>query len=44
MAGAQAKEVEGPGYRVRVKDETGGIVILVGVATARRFTDVLLGF
>jgi len=34
-----AREVEGPGYKVRVKDETGGIVILVGVATARRFTD-----
>ena len=30
-----AREVEGPGYKIRVKDETGGIVILVGAATAR---------
>ena len=25
-----------PGYKIRVKDEAGGIVILIGVATFRR--------
>jgi urea transporter len=34
-----AGTVEGPGYKIRVKDEIGGIVILVGVATARRYAD-----
>jgi hypothetical protein len=28
---------EGPGCKIRVKDETGGIVILMGVAAARRY-------
>jgi hypothetical protein len=31
--------VSEPGCKIRVKDEAGGIVILVGVASARRYAD-----
>ena len=31
-----AKTFDEPGHKIRVKDEAGGIVILIGVATVRR--------
>ena len=31
-----AKTFHEPGHKIRVKDETGGIVILIGVVTLRR--------
>lgn len=31
-----AKTFDGPGHKIRVRDEGGGIVILIGVATLRR--------
>jgi hypothetical protein len=34
-----SRTIEGTGHRIQVKDETGGIVILVGIATARRYVD-----
>ena len=34
-----ARTVERQGCKIRVKDEAGGIVILVGVATALRYAD-----
>lgn len=34
-----ARMVEGAGHKIQVKDESGGIVILVGIATARRYAD-----
>jgi urea transporter len=34
-----ARAVEGAGHKIQVKDESGGIVILVGIATARRYAD-----
>ena len=37
-----ARTVEGQGYKIRVKDEAGGIVILVGVATALRYADAFV--
>lgn len=33
---ALAKSIDGPGYKIRVKDQAGGIVILIGVAALRR--------
>jgi hypothetical protein len=40
MIAAMAKTVDEPRGRIRVTDEAGGIVILTGVATARRYADV----
>jgi hypothetical protein len=37
--GQLARTVSEPGCKIRVKDEAGGIVILVGVASARRYAD-----
>jgi hypothetical protein len=34
-----AKAFDEPGHKIRVKDETGGIVILIGVATLRYSTN-----
>jgi hypothetical protein len=34
-----AKAFDEPGHKIRVKDETGGIVILIGVATLRHSTN-----
>jgi hypothetical protein len=34
---ALAKTIDAPGCRIRVTDQSGGIVILVGVASARRY-------
>jgi len=34
-----ARMVDGGGHKIQVKDESGGIVILVGIATARRYAD-----
>jgi hypothetical protein len=31
-----AKTFDGPGHNIRVKDEAGGIVILIGIAALRR--------
>jgi hypothetical protein len=31
-----AKAFDGPGHNIRVKDEAGGIVILIGIAALRR--------
>ena len=36
-----ANTFDEPGYKIRVKDETGGIVILIGVVTLRRSSGVL---
>ena len=33
-----AKTFDEPGHKIRVKDEAGGIVILIGVVTLRHFT------
>jgi hypothetical protein len=32
-----AKTFDAPGHKIRVRDEAGGIVILIGVVTLRRF-------
>ncbi len=32
-----ARRYDAPGYKIRVKDEAGGIVILTGVAAVRRY-------
>ena len=37
MIAAMARTVAEPGSRIRVTDEAGGIVILAGFATARRY-------
>ena len=34
-----ARTIDGVGHKIQVKDEAGGIVILVGIATARRYAD-----
>jgi hypothetical protein len=34
-----ARTIEGAGHKIQVKDERGGIVILVGIITARRYAD-----
>jgi urea transporter len=34
-----ARTIEGAGHKIQVKDEAGGIAILVGIATARRYAD-----
>ena len=36
-----AKAFDEPGHKIRVKDETGGIVILIGVVTLRRSANVV---
>jgi hypothetical protein len=36
-----AKTFHEPGHKFRVKDEAGGIVILIGVATLRRSADAV---
>ncbi len=36
-----AKAIDEPGYKIRVKDQAGGIVILIGVAALRRCADAL---
>jgi hypothetical protein len=38
-----AKTFDEPGHKIRVKDEAGGIVILIGVATLRRSAKVSSG-
>jgi hypothetical protein len=39
-----AKTFDEPGHNIRVKDEAGGIVILVGVSALRRANAVSTGF
>lgn len=36
-----AEAIDGPGYKIRVKDQSGGIVILIGIAALRRCADAL---
>jgi hypothetical protein len=36
-----AKTFDEPGHKIRVKDEAGGIVILIGVVTLRRSANVV---
>jgi hypothetical protein len=36
-----AKSFDEPGHKIRVRDEAGGIVILIGVATLRRCGNAL---
>ena len=39
-----AKAFDEPGHNIRVKDEAGGIVILIGVTALRRCTNLSTGF
>ena len=34
-----AKTLDSPGFRIRVRDHSGGTVILIGAAAARRYPD-----
>ena len=36
-----AKAIDAPGYKIRVKDSAGGIVILIGVAALRLCADAV---
>jgi hypothetical protein len=36
-----ARAIDEPGYKIRVRDQAGGIVILVGVAALRRCADAI---
>ena len=36
-----AKTFDEPGHKIRVKDEAGGIVILIGVVALRRFANTV---
>ena len=36
-----AEAIDEPGYKIRVKDQSGGIVILIGIAALRRCADAL---
>jgi hypothetical protein len=38
-----ARTVQESGCKIRLKDEVGGIVILIGVASARRYADADAG-
>ncbi len=39
LIAAMARTIQEPGCKICVKDEVGGIVILTGVASARRYAD-----
>ena len=39
-----AKTFDEPGHKIRVKDEAGGIVILIGVTALRRCANLSTGF
>jgi hypothetical protein len=36
-----AKAIDEPGYKIRVKDSAGGIVILIGVAALQLYADAV---
>ena len=35
-----ARRLEGPGCRIRVREQTGGTIILIGASAARRYPDL----
>ena len=41
MIASLAKAIDEPGYRIRVKDWAGGIVILIGVAALRLYAEAV---